>query len=247
MSPSEAGRLTHETGMVVVGERHGTNEFPSLVLELAMAAAHVGRLVVAIELGIDAREPTTAYVRSAGTLAERERLLATGSWQRRDGRASKAMFSLVDGLRRCVQAGASIGVDAFDAGPTGDPLSGSYQVEREHLLAERLLEIRSQGATLALTGNVHAELLPRPGAPNEFVPAAALVAEHTPLVSLEGRHAGGHSWCSLLIDGELVSTAHPVAGQDQGATAFVEVGPPSRTRRGVAYVGRITPSPPAVE
>jgi hypothetical protein len=246
MAPADAGTLVHEAGMVIVGERHGTNEFPNLVLRVAMAAARHGHLIVALELGDDARDPTAAFARSDGSATDRKMLLATISWQRQDGRASQAMFSLVDGLRAQIQAGASIEIDVFDASPIGDPHAASYQIERERLLAERLLEIRTRAATLALSGNVHAELLPRPDAHHGFVPAAALVAEHTSLASLIGRHAGGASWCTLPVEGQFIAAAHPVRGRDQGDTAFLEVEPPCPIRTGVAYVGAITPSPPAV-
>jgi hypothetical protein len=65
------------------------------------------------------------------------------------------------------------------------------------------------------------------------------------LVSLVGRHAGGVSWCTLPVGGRLVSGVHPVTGHDQGDAAFIDVDPPGPVRAGVAYVGRLSPSPPA--
>jgi hypothetical protein len=238
--------MVHEAGMVIVGEHHGTNEFPTLVLDLATAAARHGHVIVALELRDDARDPTAAFVRSAGGAGDRDRLLATTSWQRQDGRASEAMVALVNGLRREIVTGASIEIDVFDAVPVGDPRSDEYRIERERLLAERLIATRRRAVTVALSGNVHAELVARRDAPEGFVPAARLAAEHTDLVSLMGRHAGGESWCTLPIDGRLVSGAHPLEGDDRGDTRFIEVEPPSSVRAGVAYVGHITPSPPAV-
>jgi len=246
MEPVEAAALVHEHGIVIVGERHGTNEFPQFVLSLALAAASRGRILVALEMEDDAGDPMRSFVRSPGGADDRERLLATSSWQRQDGRASEAMFALVDGVRRAVQAGARLELDVFDAAPIGDPGSPRSHVEREVEMAERLLRVRSRGATLALTGNVHAELVPRAGAPEALVPSAALIAEHSSLLTLVGRHAGGHAWCTLPVDGRLVSAAHPVEGDDRGRRPFIDVEPPSRVRSGIAYVGAITPSPPAV-
>ena len=133
----------------------------------------------------------------------------------------------------------------FDATPTGDPRTDSFRIEREVLLAARLGEIVRRGPTLALSGNVHAELVARPGAPSDFVPAAALVAEHAALVSLRGCHAGGESWCSRPIGNDVISGPHAVDGDDQGDQPFIDVARPARVRSGVAYVGTITPSPPA--
>ena len=240
------GALVHETGLVVVGERHGTNEFPALVLRLALAASALGRITLALELGDDARAPLASFVRSRGSSHDRDVLLSATSWQRRDGRASEAMFRLVEGIRNAVAAGADIDVEVFDAMPTGDPRTDSFRIEREVLMAARLREIVRRGPTLALSGNVHAELVARPGAPRDFVPAAALVAEHAELVSLRGSHAGGEAWCTQPIDDDLISGPHAVAGDDQGDQPFIELASPARVRSGVAYVGTITPSPPAV-
>ncbi len=184
-------------------------------------------------------------LRSRGTVNDRQPMLSTPSWQRRDGRASCAMLAMVDGLRKLVIAGADIDIDVFDEAAPGCPRSEQSQIAREQLLAQRLLEIRGRGTTLVLSGNVHAEFVHRSDAPADFIPAAALVAAHTLVVALVGRHAGGASWCTLQIDGEPVTAAHPVEGHDLGTSTFLEVDPPSPSRRGVAYVGRITSSPPA--
>lgn len=246
MKLADAGMLVHEAGMVIIGERHGTTEFPNLVLELATSSAHRGRLIVALELGDDAEGPTASFVESGGLASDLERLLGAPSWQRQDGRASVAMLSLVEGIRCLVHAGALIEAAVFDATPVGDPRSDGYQIQRERLLADGLREIGTHGPTLALTGNAHAELVPRPDAPPMFVPAAAQVAEHTTLVALVGQHAGGEAWCTLPIDGQLVSAPHPVKGNYQGDQAFIEVAPSAFVRPGAAYVGAISPSPPAV-
>jgi hypothetical protein len=245
IEPRDAGRIVHGAGLTLVGERHGTWEFPRLVTRLAIAAAEYGPLIVAIELDDDAREPTSRYLLSSGSADDRRELLRTRSWQRNDGRASQAMFEMIDTIRQLVDQGASIEIDVFDV-PTADT-EGTPEDEtrRDRLIAERLQTISQRSTTLALTGNVHAELTARPDAPIGFIPAAAIIAAETPLLSLIGRHAGGESWCTLLIDGHPESRAHPVTGADRGPSPFIHIDPTPEPRRGTAYVGRITPSPPA--
>ena len=206
MSPAEAGTSGHDSGLVLVGARHGTNEFPHLTPVPAAAAARWGHVIVALELGDDARDPISAFSRSAGTVADQDRLLAAPSWQQHDGRASQATFRLADGLRAQIAAGAVIELDVFDATPFGDPRSAS-QIERERMLAERLLSTRRRGATLALTGNVHAELVPRSDAAAGFVPAAALIAEDVNLVSLPGANS------SRSTRPRLIGLAAPTSGR----------------------------------
>ncbi len=231
-------------GLTIVGERHGTWEFPRLVTRLAIAAAECGPLIVAVELDEDAREPTSRYVRSSGSADDRRELLRTGSWQRTDGRASKAMFEMIETIRRLVGQGAPLEIDVFDVPTPDTEETREEEARREWLMAERLQTISRRGTTLALTGNVHAELTSRPDAPVGFVPAAAIIAAETPLLSLIGRHAGGESWCTLLIDGHPESRAHPVSGVDLGPSPFIQIDSAPELRRGTAYVGRITPSPP---
>lgn len=246
LDPRMAGALIHEAGLVIVGERHGTNEFPALVSLLAAAGARHGSLIVAVELADDARQPLADYLGSAGTAGDRKHMLSTPSWQRQDGRASLAMLRLVEQLRRLGTDGASIEIDVIDVETPGAEGVGSFQNAREQALAERVFAIRERGTTLVLTGNIHAEFVARPDAPDDFVPAAARIARHTGLLSFVGCHAGGASWCTLPVDGRLVTAAHPVDGVDLGTEPFVETQQSSRAHHGIAYVGRLTPSPPAV-
>ncbi len=239
---NRAGELVHQNGLWIVGERHGTNEFPELVSLLVTGAASRGAVTVAIELGDDAQDATSSYLHSKGTRADRLRLLSVPSWQRHDGRASLAMLALVEHIRAIANEGALVEIAVFDREPVGDPLSDKYRIERERMVAERLLEIRRQGTVLALTGNVHAESEPRFDAPAGFASAASLIAEEVDSTSILGRHAGGESFCMMLIGGELVSGPHPVEGVDLGSDPFIEV---DTAASGVAYVGSITASPPA--
>jgi len=228
-----------------VGERHGTGEFPRLLSDLASNVARHGPVVVAVELADDAQSANVEYLTSEGSIEDRMRLLSTPSWQRSDGRASLAMLALMDDLRHLVRGGADVGIDVFDVEPQGDPQSVRYQLTRERLLADRLLDIRRRGTTLVLTGNVHAELSARADAPRGFVPAAALIATEVSLVSIVGRRSGGESWCTLPVDGRLVTAAHGVDGTNLGDEPYIDLEPSTHGYRGVAYVGRITPSPPA--
>jgi len=219
--------------------------FPTFVLALATAAARLGSLIVAVEFADDAREPTAAYLRSHGTVNDRLPMLSTPSWQRRDGRASLAMLAMVEGLRKLVSVGADIEIDVLDAAAPGNPRSEWNQIAREQLLAQRLLEIRGRGATLVLSGNVHAEFVPRSDAAADLIPAAALIAAETRVVSRRTPRRR----CIVVHSadrGELVTAAHPVEGRDLGSRTFLEIDPLSPSRRGIAYVGRITPSPPTI-
>lgn len=247
--PEQAGALVHRVGMLIIGELHGTQEFPRLVADVAAAALPQGKVVVALELSADAQLVVDNYIESNGTTDDRTALLSHGVWQSEDGRTSAAVVELVEACRRMAQQDASLTVALIDARrdewATADR---DFAIRRDQLMADRLMAAGAHGAVVALLGNIHARLdndfvLPMP---TGYEPVAALVKQRREVVSLLGVHAGGTAWC-LMDRGQGPSAgAHPVRGQDRGPERFLSVTDPCQGYSGVAYVGPVNDSPPAI-
>jgi hypothetical protein len=157
------------------------------------------------------------------------------------------MLDLVEDCRRHGHNGLPIAVVLVDVSPS-DVLSigAAPAVQRDAVMAARLLDARAAGPVVALVGNVHARTdddFPFPMPPG-YRPMAQIVAAETSTVSLLGQHAGGAAWCTIEKDGKPQSGAHPFAGTDLGTAEFVNLDDPPVGYDGIAYVGRITASPP---
>jgi len=76
---------------------------------------------VALELTPAAKSGIETFLQSAGKLSDRKDLLSGSLWQQsyQDGRTSRAMADLLDGLARLRREGHSVRVALFDAQPAG--------------------------------------------------------------------------------------------------------------------------------
>ncbi|MDQ3074876.1 MAG: hypothetical protein M3Q88_04600 [Pseudomonadota bacterium] len=149
---------------IIVGERHGTAEIPMFFANLVCLAASKGPVVVGLEFEPDQQSSLDTYLASDGAIAARSALLTERHWGYPDGRASEAMFRLLDQLRQLKLSGQAITVLAFMRN-TADP------DRREQAMAtawQESLEAKPGAKLLALVGAVHAER-ERLG---NFVPAA---------------------------------------------------------------------------
>lgn len=246
--PEQAGPLVHRAGILIVGELHGTQEFPRLVADIAAAAAVVGDVVVALELSADAQSRVDRYMESAGTAEDRLALLSHPAWQTKDGRTSAAVVDLIETCRRWRHQNGSMTVALVDAGR--DEWAGAqegFAVRRDELMAERLLAVSAKGSVVALLGNVHARLdgdfaVPMP---TGYQPVGALVKKRRAVVSFLGAHSGGTAWCVMDRGGGPVADAHPIWGPDRGPERFLAVSEACEGYSGVAYVGPVSCSLPA--
>ncbi len=146
--------------LLIIGEMHGTSEVPALVGQLAAgisarknAAGKPQPVVVALEWeGHETGHKT--YLASAGTASDKQRLLASPFWSKpyQDGRASQAMFALLESVRVQARAGRPVQLATFD-------LNKGQPGDRDEGMAHNLRAIvqANPGATvIALTGNYHA-------------------------------------------------------------------------------------------
>ena len=217
---------------VIVGEMHGSAETPAIFADLVCAARASGRTVIAaIEHSPEEQEAIDAFLHSEEPGNARENLLSLKGWQSTDGRASRAMFGLLQSLREM-----KVEVAAFDAG------GGMAAADRERAMAGALESTarRHPGALIiALTGNIHGSKKLFRG----YSPMAMLLppAETLSLLIVD---RGGKVWAS--IDGtdgphDLRSTG----GDERGVDLT-----PSRSHMG-GYDGVLstglasTASPPA--
>lgn len=149
---------------VIVGERHGTNQIPALFSDLVCAAASKGPVVVGLEMEADQQKSLDEYMVSNGDQTARDTLFAHRHWRSPDGRASEAMFQLLDNLRRLLHEGKQIFVRALM------PIAATPEV-RELAMGmawKQSLQGNENAKLLMLVGSVHAEREPL----GRFIPAA---------------------------------------------------------------------------
>lgn len=148
-------RIAQSARIVLIGEMHGTREYPSLVARLACAALDHGRaLTLAFEMPLEEEARLEAYLASDGGPAARSALTAGSRfWHEvRDGRSSGAMLLLIEQARRWREQGKQVRAIAL-VGP------GDYD---GHMAAR----IRQAAAAapdrllLALTGQMHNRMTP---------------------------------------------------------------------------------------
>lgn len=205
------------TRYVVLGEHHGTSEMPAMAAELVCEAARDGaQVLVALEFPRYEEASLQAFV--AGALDGAAMLEHSRFWQRNnDGRASAAMFSMLERLRALRQAGLNINVIStlraaalnheqeralLERFPLAPEIDRRGSLSDLHMAASIIDGAHRLGArrVIFLVGNAHAKIAPsRSGSLNpttgdvrEFIrmhAAAALPREST--LSLFFTHAGG--------------------------------------------------------
>lgn len=152
----EALRDIQRPDFVIMGEAHGTTELPAAFADLVCAYAAAGTpLTVGLEF-LPAEQPALdAYLASDGGEGAKAALLASPAWMIRDGRASQAIFGLIEALRKMKATHGNLAVVAFDH-PSERP---GTSAAREKGMADLLLAAkrgRPAAPMLALTGNGHA-------------------------------------------------------------------------------------------
>jgi hypothetical protein len=141
---------------LLFGEVHGTREIPALFADIVCHALQQRRRVV-VGLEYRPQDNQTAfdqYLKSAGTDQDKAQLLQAPFWSERSGRASQAMFALVEQLRRFRHADLPVQLMGFD------PIAATAgtSAEREAGMAASLITAaNSNQLVIALTGTVHAD------------------------------------------------------------------------------------------
>jgi hypothetical protein len=230
--------------VVLLGELHGTNESPAAVAKLACGAiAKSLNVTVGLELLVDDQERIDRYMRSSGTDADCDSLIAGYFWQRdyQDGRASQAMVGLIESLRRLgADTGQSVTVVALDnpAAPEG----------RDRFMAERLRSVfadDSTGFVIALTGNVHNRVTIGTHFDPEYEPMGYHLWLRSPereVIALEITHEGGTAWISTSDTGYGVAQLEGPEGEP-GIELYDDAA--NEPYQGRLHVGEISASLPA--
>ncbi|MCR9129774.1 MAG: hypothetical protein NXI12_09640 [Alphaproteobacteria bacterium] len=142
-----------QTRIIIVGERHGTQQLPDFFGELVCRMSESGPVIVGLEMEADEQEALDAFLASDGSRGAVQTLLDSRHWALTDGRASVAMLDLLIRLRDLREAGRDIELAAFM-----HPADSSQA--RERAMAQALttaLERNPEARVAALIGKVHAE------------------------------------------------------------------------------------------
>jgi len=206
--PGSGAVLDQGADFIVVGEVHGTAELPAVFADLVCAAAaRGGALIVGIEHTPDNQAALDAYMASDGGETARARLIADGgSWVQQGGRASAAMFALVEAMRMLRTQGVDLHLVAFDHW-----IESGTNETREGAMAANLMEAhrhRPEATVLVLTGLGHADTTGFSSAQPPFRSMVQfLPADRT--VTVAFARLGGEAWGCRRVDEVL--TCAPAA------------------------------------
>ena len=230
--------------ILLLGEIHGTVESPAFTANIACHAAEAGlSVIVGLELLSSDQALVDAYLDSAGSAEDREALVSSEQWRRdyQDGRTSRAMVDLIDGVRRLRARELAVSVVLFDAPGNLGGQARDREMGRE---LARTVEANPAAFVVVLTGNRHSRTtrgLPRNA---EFEPMGLVLSDQSGRVvtSLEAGHRGGSAWVCAPDCGAI-----RLSGRDTAAAWSVELDESTRPpgHSGWYHLGTITASPPA--
>jgi hypothetical protein len=187
------GALWSRPGLrfVLVGEMHGTTESPVVFRDLVCTATSNKRpIVVGIERSTREQPAIDAFMAPGNHEAATSALLTERGWKVFDGRSSRAMLMLLEGLRALKLKGQISEVVAFD-----DTRAGESDAQGEQRMASALIaaaDRRANALVIALTGNLHAskKLIAEFGS----YPLMAMLLPAAQTVSLLVTDKGGEAW-----------------------------------------------------
>lgn len=248
-----AGEEQLTAPLILVGEIHGTEETPAAFGHLVCRAAAEppgNTVLVGLEILSNAQAAIDAFLAGKGDAPATQALLAHDFWQReyQDGRSSRAMFDLLEALRRYRKAGLKIEVRALD--PPEYKVPGDRDAGMAASLAAAIAAVRP-AQTFVLVGNVHSRTLPGyPWNANaSYVSLGVLLEEKFPdLIALDVANAGGTAWMCTSADAAGCGAKPLGARETTGTIPRIELDPsaaPTSGHSGVLRLGPVTASPPA--
>ena len=200
--------------VVVLGGRQGTREAPRAMGNLACSALALGYpVVVGLDVPGSAQAGINTWMVSAGSATDQKALLGGSPWtdapELQDGRTSRAVFDLLERLRKL---GKGVSVVALDAGLTGD---------KDSRMAATMAATMTPEAFGVVYVDEHAsEFVPVEEPPGTF---AWQLSESFDVVPLRVKHGPGTRWgCSEDGCGEITLRGLK-AGNQPSITLSAEV------------------------
>lgn len=146
-----------EGSVLVFGEIHGTNESPDYFLRAVCATLEKyprKPLLVGLEFPVSEQSGLNQFIDSEGDAKSVQTLLSQPFWNRsmQDGRSSRAMFELIDGLRLLRKRAPNMTASAIIDDSLAATHDASMAARIDNVMAER------EGTrALVLIGNYHSK------------------------------------------------------------------------------------------
>lgn len=161
----EIANVVDDKKIVLIGEFHGSEETPALLVSLACYyAKKQERVLIALEMPVDQNDQIDRYIQSE-TVMDKNTLLANKFWQENlDGRGSAAMFQVFESVRD-LSARYDVDVKGTDI-PYFDPNFDRNNVNRDRYMGTEINRYFLTGQydrILYIAGNYHTRILERDG------------------------------------------------------------------------------------
>jgi erythromycin esterase-like protein len=221
---SEAG--SHR--LILLGEKHGTQEIPDLVAMLVSSYAAEGPVLLGLDVPRSEHAAFKRYLDSDGGPKAQGALRSMPFWQvqgiQHDGRRSHDMLDLVEHVRTLRASGHDIAILPYDIAKGDAPDRVVDPDARDRVMADVVRHAWSnlpRGRLLVLGGNVHAMLeRPADAPPQMQTPMGTLLRDLDPY-SVDIVARSGAFWACLQPCGPLASTAGTaVSGPVDGPFRF---------------------------
>lgn len=234
---------TIEAGSVLVfGEIHGTKESPDYFLRAVCAALEKyprKPLLIGLEFPISEQSGLDYFIDSDGGAKSVQSLLSQPFWNRtmQDGRSSRAMFDLIEGLRLLRKRAPNMTVAAIIDDSLAATHDGSMAARIDNVLVQH-----DEARALILVGNYHAKRQPR-GAKKQS-PLRMVDSLRAPNRSLAfGTREGTYWACAPLCGPQKMEVDKSAA---EAANWSVDKPAASINFDGIVELGNISESAPAV-
>jgi hypothetical protein len=170
---------------VIFGETHGTSEIPRLFGDAVCQLSASKEILIALEFESQDGQNLNKYIKRAEPSA-----VTRGAWadSERDGRTSKAMFSMIERLRQLSRAGRHIEIVGVVPSEVDDLPQSYYELGMANELRRAAIS-HPQATIVVLIGNIHARKVPL----GTLRPAASLLPPDD-VLSLVNETMGGNAW-----------------------------------------------------
>lgn len=235
--PPPAYNLISEQRVVWLGELHGTNEAPELLLGLIkLVATHSpSPPIVGLEIPSSDQAAIDSFLQSGDEALLKSSVFFTR--KSHDGRSSRAIVKLLSALR----SQRITGVICYDA------VGVKSAQERDTMMAANLYSIAQQyplAKLIVLSGNIHSQIIQGTRWDPSYRPAAFELKQMLPsLVSFKIEFESGTAW--LRMQNGFGQHELKGLGWDGERNHYITVHPePLRGHNGTIFTRKLTGSPP---